>query len=118
MTISLERLNTDPRYRKMTLGELTDFIGRGNFMTDDTISKSDWDSLRGNGSGEKACNLIEKWASEGKQGMVCEWAKQPGSYKEYFKTSCGENCDIEADEYNFKFCPYCGKTIKTLPDDK
>lgn len=72
MTISLERLNTDPRYRKMTLGELTDFIGRGNFMTDDTISKSDWDSLRGNGSGEKACNLIEKWASEGKQGMVCE----------------------------------------------
>ena len=55
-TITLEQLNTDPKYREMSVEELAKTIDR--------LDYTDFLRLTGNGSYNKARNLKEKWDKE------------------------------------------------------
>jgi hypothetical protein len=70
--ITLKELNEDPRFRQMTLEELTGVIHDMMGPVTKPTSK-DWNDLPGDWSIDKAQNLLSKWAAEGKHGqMVCE----------------------------------------------
>jgi hypothetical protein len=115
--ITLKELNEDPRFRQMTLEELTGVIHDMMGPVTKPPSK-DWNDLPGDWSIDKAQNLLSKWAAEGKQGqMVCEWRplhKTSDLYPVF--TSCRVEVSHGMDMY--KFCPYCGKSIKQMPEDK
>lgn len=49
------------------------------------------------------------------QMKVCEWRLDPDPDFTVWETSCDEMFQFEADgptENKFKFCPYCGDTLK------
>ena len=77
----------------------------------------------------ESCSLLEvcagsKWCGEchntiveivkqgGVSDNVCEWRKDGL----FLYTSCGDRVEAYSDD--FKYCPYCGKKIKVVDNDK
>ena len=44
------------------------------------------------------------------QHQTCKWMKIDA--RRVFVTACEESVSVAAEDFSFKFCPYCGGTIK------
>jgi hypothetical protein len=67
--ITLQELNEDPRYRKMTLRSLA-------YTIDRELPFDDFNNLEGTGAVNKADILLSQWAAEGNQGRAREWTEE------------------------------------------
>ena len=50
---------------------------------------------------------------------VCIW-KRGSKFLFWYKTSCGQDCEIVdfgIGKHGYKYCPYCGKKIKEIPNE-
>ena len=61
-------------------------------------------------------SAFRKATNADKQG-VCIW--EWDTFQECYDTSCNKACSMLAgtpEENGYKFCPFCGKEVKTLPE--
>lgn len=59
--------------------------------------------------------LTERMKNIDVGGDVCEW-REDKVFSEVYHSICGESMVLEhpndINNFNFKFCPYCGKPLK------
>lgn len=69
---------------------------------------------------ERARRIVNKVAEESENDR-CKWYYTYSDEENIFDTDCGEGFYFESGgvgEDGFKYCPYCGRLIKVMPDDQ